>query len=107
MNGQLHPEFIKQLLTLLSNPPAMCDVVANLFYPQLAIDFAHFAKMMIRPDLAIVYNWWQERFPGAPMLDMESNNQDPNEMFRELLKHMIAKAFEMEYKTPSKILISK
>lgn len=98
----LNPQFIVEMLNVLSNPPLMCELAVGLFYPEMSRDFQKWSSLQIQPNYMDTYKWLHQRFQSAPELD-ETLRVD--ELYRELLKHIIAKAFNLEYKTQPKILI--
>ena len=102
----LDPRFVVELMSLMSMPAAQVDIAIGIFFPHIRSEYVEWTKtkMVIQAggmpgtglDYASTYDWLQLRFTKAPLRD---DKVAPEELYRELLKHIIAKAFNIEYTT--------
>jgi hypothetical protein len=98
----ISPEFMHGVVMVCSQPPILIDVALNVFFPEIAAEQQRFMSMQLRPSAAIMYDWLQEKFPTAPLRQPE--DIDAEKMLREMLKHIVAKAFNMKYESPGRII---
>lgn len=103
---RLTPQEMSQIqismLRLFSEPTCLCELLANVWFPHMKIEFNNWVGLQIQPTPAGVYDWWRSKFPEAPE---RVAGMEVDDAFRELTKYMLAKAMNMEYK-PVKLLLT-
>jgi len=100
----LNPQFVQELMQLLSTPPLMCDLALGSLFPDKHQAFQRWVQTQENPDYAKVYDFIQGMFPTAPVRD---NVVNTDALFRELFKHIVAQAFQLDYRSAVRIVVPK
>lgn len=105
MESRLNPQFVGELLKLLSHPPAMVDAAMQMFFPERAEEFRMWAQAQTAPPTYLeVYGQLMVLFPR---LSKPAPNTSPDDCFREVLRCILADALDLDYKPRTQIVLAR
>lgn len=104
----LDPRFVRDFSALCQNPAFLVDCAVQVFFPVLGARFNNWAAEQAIQKKAVgytdVYDFLAPEFKNA---SARTNTDGPDELFRELLKCIIAQALDLEYKPVLRIQLAR
>lgn len=106
----LSPEFVNAVMSCLQQPPVLIDIMLGAFFPEVVERQNAFVQSRIATtdrgaEMAAMYDFLHSQFPNSLPREMLPEEKGIDWAFREMVKHVLAAALNVEYRSKTGIVL--